>query len=101
MTERLFFGRWGDPLLLPVDPLNAFTLKVGVRLAEMLAAEEAMVGGTGRRMHGCQHEVLMGVDKGDLLFRIASPQHEYEILPFVAQFLYYGIRKSFPAHIPV
>ena len=81
---------------LPINLLNTFALKESIRLAEVFAAEETMVSRAWRRMHGCQHQVFMGVDKGDLLFCITSPQHEYQILTSIAQFLYHCICKSFP-----
>ena len=85
---------------LPVNLLNTFALEESIRLAEVFTAEETMVSRAWRRMHGCQHQVFMGVDKGDLLFCITSPQHEYQILTSIAQFLYHCICKSFPSHIP-
>ena len=86
---------------LPVNLLNTFALEESIRLAEVFTAEETMVSRAWRRMHGCQHQVFMGVDKGDLLFCITSPQHEYQILTSIAQFLYRCICKSFPSHIPM
>ena len=51
-------------------------LQIGIGQAEMMVAEEAVVGGQGRGMDGREHQMAAAVDERPLLLRIRTPQDE-------------------------
>ena len=50
-----------------------------IRFFEMIAAEEAAVGGEWRGMRGFEDEMFGAVDVGTLRFRIIAPEHKDEV----------------------
>ena len=51
----------------------------------MFIAEESVVSREGRRVGGCQHQVLLAVDECTLLLGIGTPKDEHQVLPLVGQ----------------
>ena len=62
----------------------------------MFIPEETIVGGEGRRMGGCQHQMLVPVDEGPLLLGVSSPKDEHQVFPLFGQGTDGGIGKLLP-----
>ena len=81
---------------LPFNRRNAVLLQVGVRLREMVVAEETAVGGERRGMGGGEDEVARAVDERPLLLRVTSPEEEDNVAALLGKFADNGIGECLP-----
>ena len=86
---------------LPVNLLDAVLCQIGIGFAEMAAAEETVVGRTGRGMGGGENEMLRRINQWDFGFRIAAPQHEDQMVALLTELADDGIGEDFPSLVAV
>ena len=58
---------------LPFYLFFSVRFQIFIGFAEMLVSEKAVVCGKGRRVGGCQYQVLVAIYKGAFSLRISSP----------------------------
>ena len=75
--------------------------QIVIGTAEVLVAEEAVVGRQGRRMSRSQYQVAVAVDEGTFPLGVCSPKNEYQMLFFFSQYPYGCVGEGFPAMILV
>ena len=84
-------------LYLPVNRLDSFACEEGVRLAEVLAAEEPTICRKRARVGGGEDEVpAAGGNQGLLLDGETAPEHEHEVFADLREPLDNGVGELLP-----
>ena len=82
--------------LRPIDLGETVLFEIGVRSAEMLTSEKAVICRKRRRMGGLEDEMTGTIDDLTLIFRIIPPQDEYKALAAGRELLYGRIGEPLP-----